>query len=63
MRRKKNIEPEIKKPVTRSAWTKDVLILKSLLVPYRISGKVGDIKAIPVDLVDKLVKAKRVKEV
>jgi hypothetical protein len=38
----------------------DVLIKKSLIHSYRISGKVGDVINVPVELVDELIQKKLV---
>ena len=51
------------KDVKRSAWSVDVKLKKSLVTPYRISGKVDDIVSVPSDLVDDLVKQKKVERV
>jgi hypothetical protein len=60
MRGRKKIEPIKKEPARKvSGWTVEVKILKSLLTPYRISGKVGDIVSVPMDLVDELVRLKK----
>ena len=54
---------ETPKQVKRSAWSVDVKLKKSLVTPYRISGKVDDIVSVPSDLVDELVKQKKVERV
>lgn len=51
------------KPATFSSWTESVRLKKALMHPYRISGKVGDIVEVPTDLVDELIKAKKVEKV
>lgn len=52
-------KPEIKKEY--SGWTTTAIILKGLMTPYRLSGKIGDTIEVPNDLVDELVKAKKIK--
>jgi hypothetical protein len=59
-RRKIIEETPVKEPVKKTAWTVDVKLLKSLMTPYRISGKVGDVVSVPANIVDELVKAKKV---
>lgn len=43
-----------------TGWTTTVKLKRSLMTPYRISGKVDDIIEIPTNLVDELVKQKKV---
>lgn len=50
---------EVKKPV--SGWTRTAVILKGLITPYRIPGKIGDTKEIPNHLVEELVQSKKIK--
>jgi hypothetical protein len=54
---------ETPKEVKRSAWTVDVKLKKSLMTPYRISGRVDDIVSVPADLIDELVRLKKVEKV
>lgn len=51
----------VKEVKTVSGWTRTAVLLKGLITPYRIPGKVGDTKEIPNDLVEELVKAKKIK--
>ena len=60
---RKAVVKEPIKEVKRSAWSVDVKLKKSLLTPYRISGKVDDIISVPADLVDELVRLKKVERV
>lgn len=62
-RGRKKIIPnlEVKKEPTVSGWTRTAVILKGLLTPYRIPGKIGDTKEIPNHLVEELVQSKKIK--
>lgn len=46
-----------------SGWMREAEILKALMTPYRISGRVGDIKPIPEDIFDELVRLKKIKPI
>lgn len=58
------IEPkaEVKKPII-SGWMREAVLLAGLMTPYRIAGRVGDIKPIPEDIFDELVRLKKIKPV
>lgn len=59
--RKAKVKEIINEEPAYSSWTTPVKLLKSLITPYRISGKVDDIIEVPSDLVDELVTLKKVK--
>jgi hypothetical protein len=56
------VKPIIEEP-KKTAWTVDVKVKKGLITPYRISGKVDDIISVPADVVDELVRLKKVERI
>lgn len=64
--RRKPIEEYKEKVITTESITQDqsknvkIQIKKALLHTYRISGKVGDVINVPVELVDELIQKKLV---
>lgn len=53
----------VKKETIISGWMREAELLTGLMTPYRISGRVGDIKPIPEDIFDELVRLKKIKPV
>lgn len=62
-RRKKTKEVVKEVPKVESGWTVRVKLLRALIHPYRISGKVDDVIEIPTNLLDELIQAKKVVKV
>lgn len=61
--RRKKTKEIVKEVPNDSGWTVRVKLLRALIHPYRISGKVDDIIEVPTNLVDELIQAKKVVKV